>query len=58
LTIGSGARIAAKAGVISDVPAGETWAGYPARPRMIWLREAAAMARAARRKKKANDDGD
>ncbi len=58
LTIGGGARIAAKAGVISDVPAGETWAGYPARPRMTWLREAAAMARAARRKKKANDDGD
>jgi UDP-3-O-[3-hydroxymyristoyl] glucosamine N-acyltransferase len=58
LTIGDGARIAAKAGVIGDIPAGEVWAGYPARPRMIWLREAAAMARAARRKKKASDNGD
>ena len=32
LTIGAGARLAAQAGVISDVPAGETWGGYPARP--------------------------
>lgn len=58
LTIGDGARIAAKSGVISNVPGGETWAGYPARPRMSWLRETASMARAARRKKKASEDGD
>jgi UDP-3-O-[3-hydroxymyristoyl] glucosamine N-acyltransferase len=49
LNIGSGAKIAAGAGVISDVPAGETWAGYPARPIRRWLREAAWVARQAKR---------
>lgn len=32
VTIGSGARIAGRSGVTKDVPAGETWAGFPARP--------------------------
>ena len=32
LTIGDGARVAAQAGVSHDIPAGETWFGYPARP--------------------------
>jgi UDP-3-O-[3-hydroxymyristoyl] glucosamine N-acyltransferase len=58
LTIGDDARIAAKAGVMRDVPAGETWGGYPARPMMAWMREAAALARAAERKKKATDHDD
>jgi UDP-3-O-[3-hydroxymyristoyl] glucosamine N-acyltransferase len=49
LKLGAGARIAAGAGVISDVPAGETWAGYPARPIRRWLREAAWVAKQARR---------
>jgi len=43
--IGDGARIAAKSGVIGDVPAGAVVAGYPAQPRMRWLR---ALARAYR----------
>ena len=42
LTIGDDARIAAKGGVICDVPAGESWGGYPARPIKTWLREAAS----------------
>lgn len=59
LTIGDDARIAAKSGVTSDVPAGETWGGYPARPRMVWLRQTAAAARmVADRKKKATDHDD
>jgi len=49
LDIGAGAKIAAGAGVISNVPAGETWAGYPARPIRRWLREAAWVAKQARR---------
>lgn len=49
LNIGAGAKIAAGAGVISDVPAGETWAGYPARPIRRWLREAAWVAKQARK---------
>jgi UDP-3-O-[3-hydroxymyristoyl] glucosamine N-acyltransferase len=32
ITIGAGAVITAQAGVIRDVPAGETWGGFPARP--------------------------
>lgn len=58
VTIGDDARIAAKAGVMRDVPAGETWGGYPARPMMTWMRETAAMARAADRKKKKATDHD
>ena len=43
LTIGAGARIAARAGVISDIPAGETWSGYPARPHRESLRASSAL---------------
>ena len=43
LTIGAGARIAAQAGVFGDVPAGETWSGYPARPHKESLRASAAL---------------
>ena len=32
VTIGDGARLAGRSGVTKDVPAGETWAGFPARP--------------------------
>ena len=47
LTIGPGARIGAAAGVMSDVPAGESWGGYPARPVRRWLRESIWLTRAA-----------
>lgn len=40
--VGAGARLAAKSGVIGDVAAGATVAGFPAVPRVRWLR---AMAR-------------
>ncbi len=43
--VGDGARIAAKSGVIGDVPAGAVVAGYPAQPRLRWLR---ALARSYR----------
>jgi UDP-3-O-[3-hydroxymyristoyl] glucosamine N-acyltransferase len=43
LTIGAGARLAAQAGVFGDVPAGETWSGYPARPHREALRASAAL---------------
>lgn len=42
LSIGAGARLAAQAGVIGDIPAGETWSGYPARPHREALRSQAA----------------
>jgi UDP-3-O-[3-hydroxymyristoyl] glucosamine N-acyltransferase len=43
LSIGAGARLAAQAGVFGDVPAGETWSGYPARPHREALRASAAL---------------
>ena len=43
LSIGAGARVAAQAGVFGDIPAGETWSGYPARPHMESLRASAAL---------------
>ena len=45
LTIGAGARLAAQAGVFGDIPAGETWSGYPARPHRESLRAHAALFR-------------
>ncbi|MBI1810240.1 MAG: UDP-3-O-(3-hydroxymyristoyl)glucosamine N-acyltransferase, partial [Gemmatimonadetes bacterium] len=43
VTIGAMARVAAQGGVISDIPAGETWGGYPARPHRESLRSSAAV---------------
>ena len=45
LTVGAGAKLAAQAGVIGDVPAGETWSGYPARPHREAMRASAALFR-------------
>ena len=42
-TIGKGARVAAQGGVFGDIPAGETWSGYPARPHKEALRAQAAL---------------
>lgn len=36
--IGDGARVAGGSGVIGDVPPGAEYAGYPAMPRIRWLR--------------------
>ncbi len=48
LTIGSRASIGGQAGVFGDVPSGETWSGYPARPHKDALRGQAALFRLAR----------
>lgn len=47
LRIGSGARIAARAAVMTDIPAGETWGGYPAQEIRLALREEAALRKLA-----------
>jgi UDP-3-O-[3-hydroxymyristoyl] glucosamine N-acyltransferase len=47
LTIGAGAQVAAAAGVMTDVPAGERWAGAPAKPVREFFREVAAIKRLA-----------
>jgi UDP-3-O-[3-hydroxymyristoyl] glucosamine N-acyltransferase len=44
-TIGAGARVGGQAGVLGDVPAGQTWSGYPARPHAVALRAQAALFR-------------
>ena len=44
-TIGDGARIGGQAGVFGDIPGGETWSGYPARPHRQSLRASAALLR-------------
>ncbi|MEX0775433.1 MAG: UDP-3-O-(3-hydroxymyristoyl)glucosamine N-acyltransferase [Phycisphaeraceae bacterium] len=45
INIGAGARLAAYAAVISDVPAGESWGGYPA----MEMREAGRIVMAMRK---------
>lgn len=47
-TVGNGATVAARAGVISDVPAKETWSGFPARPHREQMRTQAALVRLAK----------
>ena len=47
-TIGKGARVGAQSGVLGDVPAGETWSGYPARPHREALKAQAALFRLTR----------
>lgn len=46
-TLGKGSTLAAQAGVFGDIPAGETWSGYPARPHKDALRAHAALFRLA-----------
>jgi UDP-3-O-[3-hydroxymyristoyl] glucosamine N-acyltransferase len=46
-TVGDGARVGAKAGVISSVPAGTDVSGFPARPHREFLRAQAALYRLA-----------
>ncbi len=48
LTIGTGALLAARAGVITDVPAGARWGGFPAGPAREWLRGATLLRRMIR----------
>ena len=45
--IGAGATLAGGAAVFQDVPPGEVWSGYPAKPLRKWLREAAWLSRKA-----------
>ncbi len=46
-SIGAGATLAGGAAVFQDVPPGDVWSGYPAKPLRKWLREAAWLSRKA-----------
>ena len=48
LTIGAGAQIAALGIVGEDVPPGERWGGFPARPMKMWMRELKVLRRLTR----------
>ena len=48
--VGTGARIAAKSGVINDLPGGADYAGMPAVPAMQWRRQQKNLCRANKRK--------
>jgi len=56
ITIGDGAQLAARSGVIHDVPAGEVWGGAPAVPIRQFLRQAAAIKRLAEAKTRKNGE--
>ncbi|AWC23879.1 UDP-3-O-acylglucosamine N-acyltransferase [Aminobacter sp. MSH1] len=51
LTVGAGARLAARSGFMHDVPAGEIWAGFPAKPMKDAMREFAWLKKMAKTKK-------
>ena len=50
IEIGAGAVVTARSGLMKDVPPGERWGGFPARPARQWLKETAALTRLAGRK--------
>jgi len=49
LTIGAGAMLAARTGVVGDLEGGSVYGGAPARPVKQWMREVAAVAMLARK---------
>jgi UDP-3-O-[3-hydroxymyristoyl] glucosamine N-acyltransferase len=57
VTIGRGARVAARSGVMHNVPAGETWGGYPAKTRTQWMRQELTLARLAASGEKSRTTG-
>jgi UDP-3-O-[3-hydroxymyristoyl] glucosamine N-acyltransferase len=48
VTIGEGAQVAGMSGVNTDIPPGGRYAGLPAKPAKIWMREVAWLDRAAK----------
>jgi UDP-3-O-[3-hydroxymyristoyl] glucosamine N-acyltransferase len=48
VSIGDGAMIGARGGIMENVPPAGRWAGYPAQPVREWLRGIVALRRFAR----------
>tara|TARA_R100000005_G_scaffold80888_1_gene48184 strand:+ start:13475 stop:14506 length:1032 start_codon:yes stop_codon:yes gene_type:complete len=55
IKVGKAAQISAKSGVISNIPPGEIYAGYPARPRKQFFRQMATLGKLSRSKGSKND---
>jgi UDP-3-O-[3-hydroxymyristoyl] glucosamine N-acyltransferase len=51
ITVGKGAVTASRSTIYDDVPAGAVWGGFPAKPKMQWMREVLALQRLAGREK-------
>lgn len=49
ITIGKGAITASRSTIYEDIPAGQFWGGFPAKPRKQWQRELVALRRLAAR---------
>ncbi|MEM8920895.1 MAG: UDP-3-O-(3-hydroxymyristoyl)glucosamine N-acyltransferase [Pseudomonadota bacterium] len=48
--IGAGAKLGAGSATMNDVPEGEAWGGYPAKPIRTWMREVAWVGRQAQKR--------
>lgn len=57
VTIGSGAMLGAKAGVMADVPPGVRWVGTPAEPVRDFMKGVAALRRLVRGRTKPEGEG-
>jgi UDP-3-O-[3-hydroxymyristoyl] glucosamine N-acyltransferase len=55
LTIGDGAQIAGASGVTRDIPAGQRWAGFPARPTKKFFRQYRMVELLAERRRHVDD---
>lgn len=58
IRIGAGAQIGAQSGVHCNIPRGERWGGYPAKPIVSWAREAALLKKLVKRKSASGGAGD
>jgi UDP-3-O-[3-hydroxymyristoyl] glucosamine N-acyltransferase len=47
ITVGKGATLASRSTVYDNVPAGEVWGGFPAKPKLQWMREVVALQKMA-----------
>ena len=47
ITVGKGATLSSRSTVYEDVPAGEIWGGFPAKPKLQWMREVVALQKLA-----------
>ena len=56
ITVGRGAITAGRSSVYKNIPAGEFWGGFPARPKRQWLREVVALERLAAQARKPADE--